>query len=1295
MAELSDVAKRLRRNQLIIEKLRRGEKNFNLDEDEKQDEDGSVFYGGGKGASTSWDEVSTTPVQTQPVQLNPSPITQYTNPEPQNTQPVISNPFGDYNIRKQTDINYRNQLQNQAMEQASNLDFTGITPSGIPSWNTYRTFYFKNKGWEDKGNTFATSTFLTNPPFKNEAELIDAASKDTEAWESYIRTYGQGKYYQSMGSEALQGIMPATAKAISPEGRAGEITPADVLWDISNVAMFPLGGGAGALSGLAKGASQASKLRSIAKGLTGTGLAAGATASGTTTLQNWRQSSPLEKAAGIGMTGLMGLGSAAMIPARAKQVAGKVGKVIATAPIGGITSAVGEGGKIAKQSNEVITASGRKIYPPPIRVTTNRIVTKDFLKTDEWLYNETIKELESQIKPSTNISQPGSPQATYEFQLNLVKGMNPKKLSDGDRESLRVILTGNPNPKIPYELIDKSVQSKAPVTKPVNQTALPETKQPVVASVPETQPVVSPKPIVPEPQPSVTTPVEQPPAVKPLEASGAPPQPPETPPTGTTGGGTVPPVEPPLVTKEVPNPQELADRLFKAISSPEARVKYAETKQAQKAQRNLNFDAAQKTMDDLMNQGVTPEQALYRSMNKLEGELPKGKTTFGDLFTEEEQTALRQIILKNLEDKPYTEKLSTIQAFDKAMQNDYIHGGLEGEVGTAGGSQYSRLVAGLGKDFVENMKKARLVLQDKTTRIIPTDPNLTEYLNSLSDVPYGQSSYFNTVPEGGRVVDTRTPLEKAMAYRRMQETTAKAEGTYKPYEGQFPEYPEESALTGERSKTMLPEQPGQPFNAVDTRTAKQKQLALEKMQAQQGLSLAKKMSNYTPNQQYPFEQADRNFREFTLLAPTMRERLLKFAEKARINIVDFLNIPRAIIASFDLSAPGRQGLVLGAANPSGWIKSWKPMLKALRNEQVAKDIDRVLRNNPDVQELIANYGLEFPELTRTAGYMQREESFASKLAEKIPGVRISERAYVTYLNALRADSALKAVKVFKAGGMSAKELKDYVSFVNLASGRAPMPKFLAGSANVMNAAMFSPRLFFSRVLLPFRMGEMLLSGNRYLMKQAAQTLVTFLGTGATILGLVKLAGGNIELDPRSSDFAKIKVGNTRVDIWGGYVQYVRLIAQLATQERKLVTGEYKGLVPYDIIENFFKSKSSPVMSLFTDLLTKRDYQGNKMEATWDAAKTQAFQRLTPLFIQDLIQAIQLDGAKGGIAALSGVGMGVTSYEDELAKQKPTGIYPLQIPTVSPSNQKTPALTPSGSSSNYQFGGSTTKKRFAY
>ena len=77
-------------------------------------------------------------------------------------------------------------------------------------------------------------------------------------------------------------------------------------------------------------------------------------------------------------------------------------------------------------------------------------------------------------------------------------------------------------------------------------------------------------------------------------------------------------------------------------------------------------------------------------------------------------------------------------------------------------------------------------------------------------------------------------------------------------------------------------------------------------------------------------------------------------------------------------------------------------------------------------------------------------------------------------------------------------------------------------------------------------------------------------------------------------------------------------------------------------------------SIFTDLLKGETYLGEPLfEGGWETVFREMRNRLTPLFAQDLWDAIETDGLGGGLVAAPGIlGIGVVSYEAK--KGKPPG-----------------------------------------
>jgi hypothetical protein len=288
----------------------------------------------------------------------------------------------------------------------------------------------------------------------------------------------------------------------------------------------------------------------------------------------------------------------------------------------------------------------------------------------------------------------------------------------------------------------------------------------------------------------------------------------------------------------------------------------------------------------------------------------------------------------------------------------------------------------------------------------------------------------------------------------------------------------------------------------------------------------------------------------------------------------------------------------------------------------------------------------------------QEEAFMGNIAEKIPVVgklvKGSERAYVAYLNKMRVDLFNRFADQFEENGYtfnnSPELYKGLARWINNSTGRGNLPKFgekfdLEAAAPILNSFLFAPRLIASRM-------NMLLNPYYYyklpkpIRVEAMKDMLKFIGAGMTVLALAKLNGASVEDDPRSSDFGKIKVGNTRWDIWGGFQPYVRVITQAALGERKSATsgqvyelnGEGAfGKTRLDPISIFFRGKLSPAVGMGVDLLEGRDIVGNKV-----TLQKELFQHFTPLLFTDVSDAMKEQGIKGlftaGIPSTFGVGV---------------------------------------------------------
>lgn len=412
----------------------------------------------------------------------------------------------------------------------------------------------------------------------------------------------------------------------------------------------------------------------------------------------------------------------------------------------------------------------------------------------------------------------------------------------------------------------------------------------------------------------------------------------------------------------------------------------------------------------------------------------------------------------------------------------------------------------------------------------------------------------------------------------------------------------------------------------------------------------------------------RQEREVRLLKDKYENRSLR--EKAVDAISDVANVPRTLMSSVDFSAPLRQGLIATVAHPKIATKAAGKMFQTAFSQKAFDGWFHDLRQSSD-WDTIEKSGLYVAD-PHDPRLSVKEEAFMSNLAEKIPivgrFVKGSERAYVTYLNKMRVDLFRDWTAGFEAEGKTLKNspelYKGAASFINNATGRGGMNETLEKAAPLLNSLFFSPRLIASRLNI-LGLSDIASGGNGFYSKlpkeiriKALKDLGKFVGVGLSVLALAKLSGAQTEADPRSSDFGKIKVGDTRYDIWGGFTQYIRFFTELITAESKSTeTGRInkldgKGAFGKDrgsVIATFARGKLSPIPSMALDLATGRDAVGQPVTPL-----SEAITHLSPLLFSDIKEAYQTGGLSSAIPAAlaSTFGVGVQTHVPKPAKLVP-------------------------------------------
>lgn len=401
---------------------------------------------------------------------------------------------------------------------------------------------------------------------------------------------------------------------------------------------------------------------------------------------------------------------------------------------------------------------------------------------------------------------------------------------------------------------------------------------------------------------------------------------------------------------------------------------------------------------------------------------------------------------------------------------------------------------------------------------------------------------------------------------------------------------------------------------------------------------------------------------------------------------EILSLPKGLRASLDLSFGGRQGLGL-IHTKSWWTNMWKNQVKSLGSEKAYTNIMDEIKSRPNFTDgTYKRAGLKIGDLNELAN---REEAIMSTLAEKIPlvgkPVRASNRAYTAGANTLRTDNfdnlLNQAVKIYETAKVTGKAKRGFFTenfssdmiesldprkndvllrqigdFVNSASGRGSLGQY-EGAATALNATMFSPRLMASR--LQYMNPKNYINTNPFVRKQYLKSIMGMATAWTTMAGMAKLAGADVSLDPDSTDFGKIKIGDTRIDPAGGFQQYLVLLNRMksgqyasSTSNKTTEYGSTFGAkARLDALIEFITNKLAPIPSYGARALGATSYR--PFNPTDETAKL-----FTPMIIEDLIELSKEDPDLIPLIIPSIFGVGTQTYGQD---NRNTRMLPEVIP----------------------------------
>lgn len=316
-------------------------------------------------------------------------------------------------------------------------------------------------------------------------------------------------------------------------------------------------------------------------------------------------------------------------------------------------------------------------------------------------------------------------------------------------------------------------------------------------------------------------------------------------------------------------------------------------------------------------------------------------------------------------------------------------------------------------------------------------------------------------------------------------------------------------------------------------------------------------------------------------------------------VSDVLGVPMSAKTTYDLSGPGRQLAPMLYAHPTAIPNVMRAQAKALRSAENFAASQQALREKPYAWAR----DLAKVEMGGLTEGLQREEQIGSNIAQKIlPGsVRFND-AYTAAINEGRdwlfksmfdqMPASMLTEQGLREGGIA--ELQRIGKIVNASTGRGSILKVLTENKVLGQPLLWAPKLLAGRLQLPLEM----FSESPIVRKEAARQVVSFVGTNLALLGMMKATGAaDVELDPRSSDWGTIRIGQRRYDPWAGYKPMVNLVARLgvsakntlATQAPSLGlatdTPNTKGITSAAGVEGALGSKAA--LNVITDFLRSK------------------------------------------------------------------------------------------------------------
>jgi hypothetical protein len=365
---------------------------------------------------------------------------------------------------------------------------------------------------------------------------------------------------------------------------------------------------------------------------------------------------------------------------------------------------------------------------------------------------------------------------------------------------------------------------------------------------------------------------------------------------------------------------------------------------------------------------------------------------------------------------------------------------------------------------------------------------------------------------------------------------------------------------------------------------------------------------------------------------------------------------RSTVLSGDIGAVARQAVFY--ANPfyaKEWASSYKDGFTTFFSSENAEKIQSEIKNDPEYEN--AKYaGLNIVDVD--SELTNEELNLSVRLLEKNPenfkvvkGVLkryldASSRTMLISLNSLR----MRLWKSMTDNNPNAtqQELEQIANFINVTTGRGKIGNsdaYIKGASNILLA----PRYYLSQLQTVTGVGLYKdITTNKTVRNEMAKLQAGHVSTWIAALGIMSLAGLDVEWDIDDSDFLKVQIGNSRYG--HPFTPLVRTLIRMGKFGAGYESEVNRSRDIYSEAGNFLKYKLHPQITGGLSIATGKDVLGRevpRLEAILRAG--------TPLTIQTGLDTLLIEDSAMKALINSGLSFGgvpVQTYEDKRGRSKP-------------------------------------------